>query len=141
VATDPANALLAVGLSSGVAVAAALARSVPSAAAPAAHRNGTRADEGSADEDDDEEDARSAKSTEPWLQRLPWLRRGGGGRGRRRRSSWRRRIWGGGCCWCGGCCRPAAVVCFVAALLTHVELLRYLHLVVVPGEQRLCAVW
>jgi hypothetical protein len=136
VATDPANALLAVGLSSGVAVAAALARSVPSAAAPAAHRNGTRADEGPAD--DDEEDARSAKSTKPWLQRLPWLRRGGG---RRRPSSRRRRTWGGGCCWCGGCCRPAAVVCFVAALLTHVELLRYLHLVVVPGEQRLCAVW
>jgi len=32
-------------------------------------------------------------------------------------------------------------LCFVLVLVTHVELLRYLHHVVIPGEQLLCAVW
>jgi hypothetical protein len=39
------------------------------------------------------------------------------------------------------CSRWPKGLVFVLVLVTHVELLRYLHHVVIPGEQMLCAVW
>lgn len=32
-------------------------------------------------------------------------------------------------------------LCFLVVLTTHLELLRYIHHVVIPGEQKLCAMW
>mmetsp|Transcript_18052 Transcript_18052/g.23439 ORF Transcript_18052/g.23439 Transcript_18052/m.23439 type:complete len:673 (-) Transcript_18052:21-2039(-) len=37
-------------------------------------------------------------------------------------------------------CWPKAL-CFLVVLVTHLELLRYIHHVVIPGEQKLCAMW
>jgi hypothetical protein len=33
------------------------------------------------------------------------------------------------------------VLCFIVVLATHVELMRYVHHVIIPGEQHLCALW
>ena len=144
---SPHRALLVFGLPSGFALATALAHTVPLNVSTRGYHSlaGKRKDE---EEVGEENGTNSCNNEEAKVEEEPksgpfevfsrsWFR------------SWcssllklleARRVLRSST-GCVACCGAARCVCFLLVLLTHVELLRYLYLVVVPGEQKRCAVW
>jgi hypothetical protein len=144
---SPHHALLAFGLPSGVALATTLAHFVPlkhsthgnySLARKRDDDNNEEVDtnQTTGDCDDETEEVNEgATSGSTKGKSRSWFRASCSCLSRSLRS---KRDIGSNCCACFG---PARCICFLLVLLTHVELLRYLYLVVVPGEQKRCAVW
>lgn len=155
---SPHIALFVVGLPSGFALATALAHSVPlNLATRGYHRLvGKRKDDEEVEEERETNPCNDEEAKEETKEEAKEEEGTKFGQFKVFSSSWfrswcscllksvgakLRRFLGSSCTGCFVCCGAARCVCFLLVPLTHVELLRYLYLVVVPGEQRRCAVW